>query len=91
MDWNQIFALIAPELLAVVAACWVAGRALKQTPLVPDWSIVYIVTGFAIGLTGAIMGFTVQAVIQGVLCGAFAVYAHQAVKQAGKARDEDKL
>lgn len=88
MEWNMIFELIAPELLAVVAVCWIIGGVLKHTPKVPDWSIVYIVTGFAIGLTICLIDTTVQAVIQGILCGAFAIYGHQVVKQTAKARKD---
>lgn len=82
MDWNVVFDLIDPELLAVVAACWVLGYILKQTPRVPDWTIVYIVTAFAIVLTIWMLGFHVRSVIQGILCGAFAVYGHQLIKQS---------
>ena len=81
MDWETLFALIDPSLMLVVAACWALGVILKNTPRVPDWTIVYVVTGLAVVLVVALQGLTVQAVIQGVLCGAFAVYGHQVVKQ----------
>lgn len=82
MEWNVIFELIDPRLLAVVAACWVIGFILKQTPKVPNWSIVYFVLALAVLLTGLSIGWTVEALIQGILAGAFAVFGHQAVKQA---------
>lgn len=82
MDWNMIFELIDPKLLIVVAACWVLGAILKQTPRIPDWTIVYIVTGAAVALTVWIQGFGPEAIIQGVLCGSFAVFGHQIVKQS---------
>jgi len=81
MDWETLFALIDPSLFVVVAVCWALGYVLKQTPRVPDWTIVYIVTVAAVAVVVAMQGLTVQAVIQGVLCGAFAVYGHQVVKQ----------
>lgn len=81
MDWNTIFQLIDPKLLIVVAVCWVLGFVLKQTPRVPDWSIVYIVTLVAVLLTVWLIGVGPEAIIQGVLAGAFAVYGHQVVKQ----------
>jgi 4-hydroxybenzoate polyprenyltransferase len=81
VDWETLFALIDPSLLVVVAACWALGYVLKQTPRVPDWTIVYIVTVAAVAVVVALQGFTVQSVIQGILCGAFAVYGHQVVKQ----------
>lgn len=88
MDFDQIFTLIAPEFVAVVAVCWVFGFALKRTPHIPDWSIVYIVTLGAVILTTLSKGFHVQSVIQGILCGAFAVYGNQLVKQATKSKED---
>ncbi len=81
MDWDTLFGLIDPSLMLVVAACWALGAIIKQTPRVPDWTIVYIVTIAAIIAVVALQGLTVQAVIQGILCGAFSVYGHQVVKQ----------
>ncbi|PAK51399.1 phage holin family protein [Paenibacillus sp. 7541] len=85
MDWSMIFELIDPRLLIVVAACWVLGYIIKQTPRVPDWSIVYIVLIIAVWLTIGLLGWSVEALIQGILAGAFAVFGHQAVKQPVKA------
>ncbi|RRJ62389.1 hypothetical protein EHV15_05060 [Paenibacillus oralis] len=84
MEWNAVLEFINPELLIVVAACWIIGFTLKQTPKVPDWTIIYIVTGVAIVFACLLLGFTVQAVIQGILCGAVAVYSNQFIKQYGK-------
>ncbi|MGM1048637.1 MAG: phage holin family protein [Bacillota bacterium] len=82
MEWNMIFELIDPCLLIVVSACWVIGFILKKTPKIPDWSIVYIVLVLAVTLTVGLIGWSVEALIQGILAGAFAVFGHQAVKQA---------
>jgi len=81
VNWETLFGLIDPSLVVVVAACWVLGIVLKNTPRVPDWTIVYIVTAAAVVLVVALQGMTTESVIQGVLCGAFAVYGHQVVKQ----------
>jgi len=88
MEWNAIFNLIDPKLLIVVALCWVIGFTLKQTPRVPDWSIVYIVTLVSVLLTLWMLGWAPESLIQGVLCGAFAVYGNQLVKQAKKGGNE---
>lgn len=88
MEWNMIFELIDPRLLAVVAACWVIGYVLKQTPAIPDWSIVYIVVLLAVVFTVGLLGWSVESLIQGVLAGAFAVFGHQAVKQTIKGAGE---
>jgi hypothetical protein len=81
MSWDEIANLIDPRLLIVVAACWVIGYMLKQTPAVPDWSIVYAVTAVAVICSCLILGFHVESVLQGVLCGAVSVYGNQLVKQ----------
>lgn len=83
----MIFEMIDPKLLMVVAACWVIGYILKLTPKVPNWSIVYIVVVFAVLSAIGIMGWGVEAIVQGILTGAFAVFGHQAMKQM---RDRDK-
>lgn len=88
MQWNMIFELIDPRLFIVVAACWVIGFILKKTPKVPDWSIVYLVLIIAVWLTIGLIGWSVEALIQGILAGAFAVFGHQAVKQVQKIGDD---
>lgn len=88
MEWSMIFEYINPELIVVVIACWIIGYVFKQTPFIPDWSIVYLVGVVAIVFVCLIQGFTVQAIIQGILCGAVAVFGHQAVKQTAKAAGE---
>ncbi|WP_144932216.1 phage holin family protein [Paenibacillus sp. 32O-W] len=82
MEWNVIYEMIDPKLLIVVGFCWVLGYVLKQTPAVPDWLIVYLVTLAAVLLTVWMFGFGAESIIQGVLCGAFAVYGHQVIKQS---------
>lgn len=84
----MIFELIDPALIVVVAMCWAIGYGLKQTPRVPDWTIVYIVTGIAVVLTVWILGFGPEAIIQGVLAGAFSVFGHQVFKQTKKGGDD---
>lgn len=87
MEWNLIFELIDPRLLMVVAACWVIGFILKRTPKIPDWSIVYIVVVMAVIFAVGMIGWNMEAIIQGILTGAFAVFGHQAVKQIMKGID----
>lgn len=81
MEWQLIFELIDPMLLVVVGVCWCLGYMFKHSPGVPDWTIVYIVTVIAVLLVIWMHGFRPESIIQGVLCGAFAVYGHQLVKQ----------
>ncbi|SDC70539.1 Phage holin family Hol44, holin superfamily V [Paenibacillus sp. UNCCL117] len=87
MTIEDIGQLVDPKLLIVVAACWALGYVLKQTPRVPNWSVVYLVSVFALSVVYWMFGLTAEATVQGILCGAAAVYGHQLVKQAGNASD----
>lgn len=89
MEWNAIIEFINPELLIVVAACWIIGYVLKQTPRIPDWTIIYAVTVVAVAFAIVMLGFTPQSVLQGILCGAVAVYGNQLLKQAKKSGDDE--
>ncbi|MGN7457901.1 phage holin family protein [Paenibacillus pasadenensis] len=85
MDWTIINGLIRPELAGVLAVCWITGYVLRQTPRVPNWTIVYAVTAVAVLLTCLLLGWSVESVTQGVLCGAVSVYGNQLVKQTREA------
>lgn len=89
MEWDIIQGLIDGRLLIVLAACWVIGYVLKQTPKVPDWTIIYIVTAVAIVFVILMLGLSVESVVQGILVGAVAVFGNQLVKQAKKGVDAD--
>lgn len=86
-EWSTLINFIDPALLIVVACCWVLGAILKRTPHVPDWSIVYIVTLFAVVFALWMTEFAPEAILQGILCGAVAVYGHQLIKQGKKGVD----
>lgn len=88
MGWEAIGGLVKPELLIVVAACWVVGYILKQTPKVPNWSIVYFVTVLAVVAAGLLLGWAVESVLQGILCGAVSVYGNQLYRQTLRAVKE---
>lgn len=72
---------IDPAMLGAVLFLWFIGWCLKQTPAVPNWSILWIIVvlGTVAGL--AIVGLDVNGVIQGVLAAALSIFGHQAVKQ----------
>jgi len=88
MEWNAVMNMIDPQLMIVVVACWALGYALKRTPRVPDWSIIFILSILAIAAVIGLTGLSVQAVLQGVLCAALAVYGNQVIKQAGRRGEE---
>lgn len=82
MEWAALNEFIDPSLLIVVAACWALSYTAKQTPRVPEWSVAYIITLVAIAAVIALQGMTAQSVLQGVICGAVAVYGNRFIKQA---------
>ncbi|MDT0123859.1 phage holin family protein [Paenibacillus sp. RRE4] len=84
MDWSTVFSLIDPKLFIVLAACWVLGIAIKRIPRIPDWTIIFIITVFAILMTCWLLGWSPESLIQGILVGAFSVYGNEALKQAKK-------
>jgi hypothetical protein len=88
MEWSAISNFIKPELIVIVAVCWIIGYVLKQTPKVPDWTIIYLVTLAAIIIVCFTLGLNVDSFLQGILCGAVAVYGNQLVKQTKKGVSE---
>ncbi|MEK4141159.1 phage holin family protein [Paenibacillus sp. FSL M7-0547] len=88
MEWSIVSEFIKPELLMVVAVCWIIGYVLKQTPRVPNWTIIYAVSLAAILIVSFTLGFNVDSFLQGILCGAVAVYGNQLVKQTRKGAGE---
>nr|WP_036690359.1 phage holin family protein [Paenibacillus tyrfis] len=90
MNWTNVMTMIDPKLIIVVVACWILGYILKQTPRVPDWSIIYIVTVVAAVFASLLIGFSAVSVLQGILCGAVAVYGNQLLKQAKKVNGDDE-
>jgi hypothetical protein len=89
MEWDIIQGLIDGRLLIVLAACWVIGYILKQTPRVPDWTIIYVVSGVAIVFSILMLGLSVESVVQGILVGAVAIFGNQWVKQTKKGAGTD--
>lgn len=84
----DVISYVDPKLLMVVAACWAFGFALKRTPQVPDWLIIWLVTCLSIVLAYMIVGPSPEAVMQGILCAAIAVYGNQLIKQTKEGVDQ---
>lgn len=64
-----------------IPALWVLGFALKQTPQVPNWSIIWILLAFSIGFGTLAFGFSFDGIIHGIVAAGVAVLGHQMVKQ----------
>lgn len=79
MDWildylNENYYILVPIL-------WIIGYALKQTPKVPDWLIIWILLGLSILLGTIAYGFSFDAISNGILATGVSVLGHQLLKQ----------
>lgn len=72
---------INPVMLGVVLALWFIGTGLKQTPKVPNWAILWILSTLGVLAGLAVVGLSADGFIQGILAAALAIFGHQAVKQ----------
>ncbi|MFE8699215.1 phage holin family protein [Cytobacillus sp. FJAT-54145] len=74
----------------LVPALWVLGYALKQTPKIPDWSIIWILLVCSLGFGTFAFGFSFKGALNGIIAAGIAVLGHQMVKQTLGARTEKK-
>jgi hypothetical protein len=72
---------ILQEALVLIPVLCIIGFFLKQSAKVADWIIPWILIGLGIAGSIGLMGFSVEAVIQGVLVSGAAVLGHQVIKQ----------
>ncbi|MBN6205049.1 phage holin family protein [Ralstonia pickettii] len=70
------------EALVVIPVLLILGTFIKGTPRVKDWTIPYILLFIGVIITVAMLGFNVDAIIQGVLVSGAAVFGNQLYKQA---------
>lgn len=80
MDFIQ--KLLIEEAFIVVAALWIIGKFIKESPLEKDWLIPFLLLPLGIIGTTSLMGITPDAVLQGVVVTGVAVYGHELYKQA---------
>ncbi len=74
--------LLIEEAFIVVAALWIIGKFIKESPLEKDWLIPFLLLPLGIIGTTSLMGVTPDAVLQGVVVTGVAVYGHELYKQA---------
>ncbi|WP_445487232.1 phage holin family protein [Niallia sp. 03133] len=65
----------------LVPVLWVIGYAVKQTPKIPDWLIIWILLTFSILLGTFAYGMTFEAITNGILAAGVSVLGHQIIKQ----------
>jgi hypothetical protein len=75
----------------MVPALWVIGFGLKQTPRIPDWTILWILLVISISFGSIAFGFSIEGIINGVIAAGVAVLGHQMFKQTMSSRSKNKL
>jgi hypothetical protein len=78
MEFTQY---IAENTAILIPTLWVAGQIFKKIPKIPNWIIPLTLMFLGIIGAGSTMGWTPDAVIQGVLVAGGAVLVDQVVKQ----------
>ena len=78
---------IVDQALIVIPVLLILGKIFKETPNFKDWLIPYLLLLLGVAFATMLMGFNVDAVIQGVLVSGAAVFGHQLYAQA-KHREE---
>lgn len=86
----NLFELLSENYYMLVPALWVLGYALKQTPLVPDWSILWILLIISVTIGSIAFGFSIYGVVNGIIAAGIAVLGHQMVKQTIEGASERK-
>lgn len=81
---------VSEQLAIVVPALMIIGYALKRTPKVPDWLIVWFLLGIGVIASGFTLGFTVSGIANGIIAAGAAISTHQAFKQT-KNRDREEF
>lgn len=80
---------IVQQALIVIPVLLILGAIIKATPRVKDWLIPYILLGLGVVFSVALIGFNVDAVLQGVLVSGAAVFGHELYKQALKRKSDE--
>ncbi|MDL2289361.1 phage holin family protein [Clostridia bacterium OttesenSCG-928-F22] len=72
---------ISGKVLYIVPALYFIGWSLTRTPRIPCWSIPFILMGLGIAVSNLILGVSIEATVEGVLCAGAAVLGKELIKQ----------
>lgn len=79
---ENLIEYIVDQALVVIPVLLILGKIFKETPQFKDWLIPYVLLILGVAFATFLMGFNVDAVIQGVLVSGAAVFGHQLYAQA---------
>ncbi|GAA0367183.1 phage holin family protein [Bacillus horti] len=78
MDFVQF---IREEMYILIPVLWTIGHFLKMTPYVKSWLLPWILLVIGCVFSILLLGFNIQAIIQGILVTGGAVLTHELFKQ----------
>lgn len=84
----EIINYIIDKALIVIPALWIIGKIIKEIPNIPNWIIPFALLIIGVPASMALIGWTIDGAIQGILVTGVAVYGNQIVKQISEARTE---
>lgn len=88
MEAAMLQEYIVPEILILIPVLWLVGYFIKQTPKIPNWSVVWILLTIGVLASLFIIGPNVNGVIQGVLATGISVLGYDLVKQTKAGADK---
>lgn len=83
--------VVHPQLVIVVPALMILGYALKKTPYIKNWMIIWIILFAGILASIVTLGFSVNGIANGIIAGGAAITSHQMFKQTMVARKKDSI
>lgn len=87
----DIMSFITEKALILIPVLYIIGMMLKNTSKIQDWSIPWILLILGIGSSIGLLGFNMEAIIQGVLVTGTTVYTNQLFKQSTiKKKEQDE-
>jgi hypothetical protein len=81
---------VHPQLVIVVPALMILGYALKRTPKVQDWMIIWFLLGAGILASIFTLGLSVSSIANGFIAAGAAITTHQAYKQSVVERSNEQ-
>ena len=81
---TEVFSQISihPQLVIVVPSLMVIGFALKKTPRVKDWMIIWILMFLGVVASVLTLGYTISGIANGLIAAGAAITTHQTYKQS---------
>lgn len=86
MDMNLI-QFVPEQLFILIAALWVIGYFIKNTKVIPDSYIPFILIILSVLASILIMGVNINSILQGIICAAVAVFGKNIAKQGQEIAD----